>query len=94
VTINAEQRATLGAGEYFGEIALLMDTPRTATVAAIQPTILLELSADDFKTLVRDSSAVKQALERASSRRALSNERWDRQGHGRRLTPVSQDAPG
>jgi len=80
VQINAEERATLGVGEYFGEIALLMDMPRTATIVAMQPAILLELKAEDFQELVRDSSATKQALERASSRRVLSNERWDRQG--------------
>ena len=62
-------------GEYFGEIALIMNTPRTATVVAAGPTALLKLKADDFKELIENSSAMKQAIEPASSRRVLSMER-------------------
>jgi CRP-like cAMP-binding protein len=79
VIIDGEQRATLGTGEYFGEISLLMKSPRSATVAALQPLELLQLRAEDFNALVEGSSAMKQALERASSRRIILNERWARQ---------------
>jgi cAMP-dependent protein kinase regulator len=82
VQIDGRERATLGAGEYFGEIALMMDVPRTATVTALQPTHLLQLSASDFNKLIQESTAMKQAIERASSRRVLSNERWARAGAG------------
>ena len=79
VIINGEQRASLGSGEYFGEIALLTNSPRNATVTALQPLELLQLRAEDFNELVANSSAMKLALERTSSRRKLSNERWMRQ---------------
>ena len=72
------ERALLGPGEYFGEIALLMNTPRTATIIPVQPTVLLSLDAQDFIEIVTESKGMKDALERASSRRQLSNERWAR----------------
>jgi CRP-like cAMP-binding protein len=78
VQIDAVERARLGTGEYFGEIALLMDTPRTATVVARQPTTLLRLSGEEFAALIKDSTAMKQAIERTSSRRVLSNAYWVR----------------
>jgi len=43
---------TLQDGDYFGEIALLLDIPRTATVRALGPCRLLALSQADFKTLI------------------------------------------
>ncbi|HUH98932.1 MAG TPA: cyclic nucleotide-binding domain-containing protein, partial [Anaerolineales bacterium] len=76
IIIDGTQRATLGVGEYFGEMALLMNTPRTATVIALQPLTLLQLHPEDFNQLIQASSDMKQALERTSSRRILSNERW------------------
>ncbi len=67
------EKARLGPGEYFGETALLMNIPRTATVIALQPTKLLALDARSFSTLVRGSNSVSRALERTSTRRMLLN---------------------
>lgn len=51
--MEAEQVNALGAGQYFGEVALVTDAPRNATVIAETPSVLLTLERDDFDTLVK-----------------------------------------
>jgi len=66
---SARVVATLGKGEYFGEIALLQNVPRTATVTASTDVQLWSLGAKDFLALVGASATALRNLELAASRR-------------------------
>ncbi len=46
--------ADMGAGDYFGEMALFDDSPRSATVTAKEPTRCLVLHKREFKEAVRE----------------------------------------
>ncbi len=63
---------TAERGDFFGEIALLRDVPRTATVRAIAPSHLYALERDDFLAAVTGHSAVHAAGEAVVAER-LSN---------------------
>ena len=50
---------TLGAGDFFGEIALVSDTPRTATVTATSPVRALVITDRSFKRLMQDMPQIQ-----------------------------------
>jgi hypothetical protein len=57
------------AGEFFGEIGLLRDVPRTATVTATSPTRLYALERADFLDAVTGQDESLAAVEEVVSRR-------------------------
>lgn len=58
VTVGGETRATMTAGDYFGEIALLLGTDRTATVTAMTDLRCYALTPWDFRTLVEGNPSI------------------------------------
>jgi putative peptide zinc metalloprotease protein len=67
--------AHLGRGEYFGEIALLTDVPRTATVRTVTECEFFGVSRREFDELVRVHVLAGRHLEQVSSRRLLDTRR-------------------
>lgn len=61
--------AELRDGDFFGEVALLGDQVRTATVKAIVPTTLLRLTRKDVLALAKEQYELQQRLEKASKDR-------------------------
>ena len=49
----------LGDGDFFGEIALVADIPRTATVTTTWPSRILLLTDRDFRSLLRESPSLQ-----------------------------------
>jgi len=58
VTIEGQPRATLTAGDDFGEVALLLGSTRTATVTAHTDLRLHALTPFRFRTLVEESPSI------------------------------------
>jgi CRP-like cAMP-binding protein len=56
------QVATLGPGQFFGEIGLLADAPRNATVAARTPIEVLALDRETFRSVTESSEGTAEDL--------------------------------
>jgi CRP-like cAMP-binding protein len=54
--------ATLGRGDFFGELALLDGAPHSATAVAVEPTQALVLGRVTFERLVDESAGLRRAL--------------------------------
>jgi CRP-like cAMP-binding protein len=62
VTVGTERVATLGAGDLVGEMALIDNGPRSATVRAMTPMKLLALDAAKFRTLLDEHPKANRAI--------------------------------
>ena len=62
--------AQLGAGEFFGEVAVLTGKPRTATIVATTPATLIEISGEDLDRIVAEYPDVRTVLQHFYEQRA------------------------
>lgn len=59
---NNNRIRELAAGEFFGEISILDPAPRTATVRAVENSVLLVLEGYDFRSALKGSMQMSQRL--------------------------------
>jgi len=69
VEIDGRPVGDLGPGEAFGEIALLRDIPRTATVVAVEDTSLAGLERDEFIAAVTGHAPSREAADSVIAQR-------------------------
>ncbi len=68
--LGQELRVLQGTGVGFGEIALLCDIPRTATVTAIEPCVVLALDRADFLEAVTGHEQARRIVEQTATERS------------------------
>ena len=66
--------AYLARGGYFGEIALLTGSPRTATCTALDHVEVVRISAEDFQLMLDQFPDVRQSLEATAHARLAENQ--------------------
>jgi len=79
VSVKGEGRATLGPGDYFGELALIDGGPRSATVVAATDLACYGLTFWEFRPLVEGNGAIAWKLLQALAKRLREAEdagRW------------------
>jgi CRP-like cAMP-binding protein len=73
VTRAGRQVATLGAGDFFGEIALVDRVNRAATVTAVTPLRFFVISDREFNSVLETDPTIERKVLRALARRVLVN---------------------
>ena len=69
VTVQGDERATLGPGDYFGEIALLDEGARTATVTAQSDMTTYAMTLWEFRPIVETDPRIAWKLVQALAHR-------------------------
>ena len=69
VLVGGEHRATLGPGDYFGEVALIDDGIRSASIVAATDLLCYGLTPWEFRPFVEEHPKVAWALLQALARR-------------------------
>ena len=74
VTVGGDQRATLGPGDYFGEIALIDEGARTASLTAETDMVCYGMTFWEFRPIVESDSRIAWKLLQALARKLRAAE--------------------
>ena len=69
VSVAGQERGALGPGDYFGEIALIADIDRTATITAKSDLRCYGMTFWDFRPLVENNASIAWKLLQAMAQR-------------------------
>jgi CRP/FNR family cyclic AMP-dependent transcriptional regulator len=69
VQVEGRRRSAMNAGDFFGEIALVADTPRTATVKTTAPVRALVITDRAFRQLLERSPGIQLKVLQALAKR-------------------------
>ncbi len=72
IHVGETELTRYGKGDYFGEMALLDDSPRSASATALKETLLLKINQDNFLDIMMDNKEVRRSIMR------IINERFRR----------------
>jgi CRP-like cAMP-binding protein len=76
VVIDGNDRATLGRGDFFGEVSILLGEPPVADVVALRPLRCLVLDGGEIQPFLTDNPAVMYRMLQAQARRLRNANRW------------------
>jgi CRP-like cAMP-binding protein len=76
IVIDAQQRATVGKGEFFGDISILLGEPPVADVVATTPLRVLTLAGPAVEGFLKNHPTVMYRMLQAIARRLRNANRW------------------
>ena len=74
VTVGGNERPPLGPGDYFGEISLIDEGARSATITAATDLVCYGLTYWDFRPLVQENAAIGWKLLQSLAKKLRSAE--------------------
>ena len=74
VSVQGDDRGELGPGDYFGEIALITEGSRTATITAETPVKAWGMTMWDFRPLVEENAGMSWKLLQAMGKQLRAAE--------------------
>ncbi len=72
--VEQKQLKTLEAGDFFGEMAIIHNAPRAASVTTAGPTTVMEIDKENFDRVLQRSSSISMAMVREISHRLREND--------------------
>jgi CRP-like cAMP-binding protein len=76
VVIDGEQRATLGRGDFFGEVSILLGEAPVADIVASRPLRCLVLAGPQVQSVLLDNPPLMYRMLQAQARRLRNANRW------------------